>query len=170
MKNKRDVPKLNKENFPTCKILMKLHISSISNAGMNFLRNEYVEVTNTPLIAKEQRHKLDHNQAMLQIASEISCAEFDDLKDYNTTKKMWDKLKTIYRGYDNLLKSKVEILRGKFYGMRLMEGENIVQYYTRVKEFVNAIRQGNGTIEDETMIKKVLRTLLHIHAIRVSVI
>ena len=53
---------------------------------------------------------------------------------------MWDKLKTIYRGDDNLLRTKVENLRGKFDDMRMMEGENIIQYYIRVKEVVDAIQ------------------------------
>ena len=54
--------------------------------------------------------------------------------------------------------------------MRMMEGENIVQYCTRFKEVFNAIRGANGEIKDETMISKVLRTLLPIYSIRVSTI
>ena len=49
--------------------------------------------------------------------------------------------------------------------MRMMEGENIVQYCTRFKEVVKVIRGANGEIKDETMISKVLRTLLPIYAI-----
>ena len=52
----------------------------------------------------------------------------------------------------------------------MMEGENIVQYFKGVKEDVNAIRGENGTIEDEIMIRKVLRNLLPIYSIRVSTI
>ena len=51
--NKRDVPNLNKEKIPTWQTLMKLHMSSINDATINFLRNEYVEVTNTPMTTEE---------------------------------------------------------------------------------------------------------------------
>ena len=54
--------------------------------------------------------------------------------------------------------------------MRMMEGENIVQYYTRVREVVFVIQGANGTIEDEIVISKVLRTILPIYVIRVSTI
>ena len=54
--------------------------------------------------------------------------------------------------------------------MKMMEGENILPYYTRVKKVVSAIRGENGIIEDEIVIREVLRTLLHIYAIRVFVI
>ena len=47
--NKRDVPKLNKENFLAWKTLMKLHIYSNRDVVVNFLSYEYVEVTTTPL-------------------------------------------------------------------------------------------------------------------------
>ena len=54
--------------------------------------------------------------------------------------------------------------------MRMEEGENIVQYVSRIKELVSAIRSANGVLDDETIINKVLRTLLPIYVIRVSTI
>ena len=61
-------------------------------------------------------------------------------------------------------------IRGIFYDTRMIEGENIVQCCTRVKEVVNVFWGENGTIEDEKVISKVLRTLLPIYAITVSII
>ena len=60
----------------------------------------------------------------------------------------------------SFLRDKLESLRSKFDDMRMMKSENIVQYYTRVKEVVNDIYGANGEMKDETMIRKVLRTLL----------
>ena len=149
---------------------MKLHISGISDVVVKFLNNEYVEVITYPLATNELRHKLEHNQEIVKISSTLSYAKFDDLKDCNTIKKTWDRLKTIYGGDDNVLRAKSESLRGKFDDMRMMEGENIVQYSTRVKEVVNAIHGANGEIKDEIVISKVLRTLLPIYTIRISTI
>ena len=75
---------------------------------------------------------------------------------------MWDKWESIYEGDGNVQRAKSKSLRGKFDEMRIIEGENIVQYCTRIKEFFNAIRGENKTIEDEIVISKVLRTLLPI--------
>ena len=52
-------------------------------------------------------------------------------------------MKTIYGGEDNVLRAKLESLRGKFDDMRMMEGESIVQYCTRVKEVTNIIQGEN---------------------------
>ena len=62
---------------------------------------------------------------MLEIASSLSYAKFDDIKGLETTKKMWDALATIYGGDTNVLRTKAKSLRGKFDDMRMEEGKNI---------------------------------------------
>ena len=54
--------------------------------------------------------------------------------------------------------------------MRMQEGENIAKYFSRIKDVVNYIRGSTGKIADETVLRKVLRTLLPIYAIRVPAI
>ena len=83
---------------------------------------------------------------------------------------MWVKLSKICEGDKNMQRPKSESLRGNFDDMRIQGGENIVQYCARLKQIVNAIRGATGKIEDETMINKILRTLLPIYSIRVSTI
>ena len=54
--------------------------------------------------------------------------------------------------------------------MIIEEGENIAQYVARIKEGVSAIKGASGHIDDDIVLRKVLRTLLPIYAIRVSAI
>ena len=54
--------------------------------------------------------------------------------------------------------------------MRMREDENIAKYSEWIKASVCAIKASGGKIEDETMVNKVLRTLLPIYKIRVSAI
>ena len=76
----------------------------------------------------------------MEIASALSYAEFDDIKGCDSAKKMWDVLHTIYGGETNVKRAIAESLRGKFYDMRMEDGENISQYVARIKEVVNAIK------------------------------
>ncbi|WP_169713841.1 hypothetical protein, partial [Paludifilum halophilum] len=64
----------------------------------------------------------------MDISSALSYVEFDDIKGFYSTKKMWDSLHTIYGGDANVLRAKSESLRGKFDDMRMQEGENVSQY------------------------------------------
>ena len=75
-------------------------------------------------------------------------------------------LAKIYVGDTNFNRAKPESLRGKFDDMRMLESENISKYCTRTKDVVNAIRGLVGTIDDETVVRKVLRTLLPKYSIR----
>ena len=52
------------------------------------------------------KKKKEHNQVMLEIISALSYVEFDDIKGYNTAKKMWDTLHTIYGGDKNVQRAK----------------------------------------------------------------
>ena len=106
----------------------------------------------------------------MEIASTLSYVEFDDIKGLDSAKKMWDALKTIYGGDKNVQRAKLESLRGNFDDMKMVEGQIVAQYVGRRKEFVSAIRGADGTIDDDTVLIKVLRTLLPIYAIRVSTI
>ena len=54
--------------------------------------------------------------------------------------------------------------------MKMEEGETVAQYVARIKEVVSVIKGADGAIEDDTVLRKVLRTLLPIYAIRVSTI
>ena len=89
---------------------MTLHISSISDSAINFVDNKYVKVTTTHLIIDQLKQKHEQNQAILEIALALSYVYFDDLKDFDSVDKMWDKLKTIYGDDDNVLRAKSEIL------------------------------------------------------------
>ena len=56
--------------------------------------------------------KKTHNNMMINIASSLSYEEFDDIKDWKTIFEMWNKLKEIYGGDDNVRREKAESLRG----------------------------------------------------------
>ena len=148
---------------------MKLHLGGIGDRAQSCITMEHVDPTGTPT-AKDMRKKKEHNQAMLEIASALSYAEFDDIKGLDNAKKIWDALNTIYRGDKNVQRAKSESLKGKFDDVRMEEVENVSQYVSRIKEVISALRGVDGLIDDDTMLNKVVRTFLPIYAIRVSAI
>ena len=50
----------------------------------------------------------------------------------------------------------------------MREDDNIAKYVKRIKASVSAIRASGGDIKEETIVSKILKTLLPIYAIRVS--
>ena len=115
---KKEVPKFNRENFPTWKILMKMNIQGIGDTTCTSVEIGFTTTIGT-LIAQEPKEKKEHNQAMLEIASSLSYSKYDDIKKYYTTKEMWDTLAHIYGGDTNVLRAKLKSLKGKFDDMRM---------------------------------------------------
>lgn len=107
---------------------------------------------------------------IIEIASPLNYVEFDEVKGCATTHDMWKKMKDIYGGDVNVKRAKAESLRGHFDQMKMREDENIAKYVERIKVSVSAIKSSGGIIEDVTVVRKVLKTLLPIYAIRVSII
>ena len=111
MSYKREIPKLNRDNFVAWKGLMRLHLATISDLGCKYLDVEYKNPTGT-LSVEDFAKKKNHNIMMIDIASDLSYVEFDEVKDYKIAHEMWTKLKDIYGGYDNVRRAKAESLRG----------------------------------------------------------
>ena len=77
--SKRKVPKLNRDNFIAWKSLMKLHLGSIVDYEKTSITADHVTPAG-PLTADDMNKKKEHNQEMLEIASALSYAEYDDIK------------------------------------------------------------------------------------------
>ena len=88
---------------------MKLHLGGIGVHAQSYVIVEHVDPT-TPT-TEDMRKKKEHNQAMLEIAFALSYNEFDDIKGFDSAKKMWIALKTIYGGDKNVQRAKLESIR-----------------------------------------------------------
>ena len=90
---------------------MRLHLGSINNLGYKYLDEEY-KTPNGTLSVEDIVEKKNHNVMMIDIASTLSYAEFDEVKHCQTTFEMWNKLKEIFGENDIVKRAKVESLKG----------------------------------------------------------
>ena len=93
--------------------MIKLHITSIGDIAWISVETGYTIVTRS-LTTKEFKARKEHNQAMLEISSTLTYSKYEDINNCAIVKLIWDTLATIYGGYTNVLRGKVESLRGKF--------------------------------------------------------
>lgn len=155
----REIPKSNIGNFKAWKEIMNLNLITIGDIDMKFLENQYVSPFD-PLIVDQMVDKKNHNTMMIGIASSLNYFEFDEVKKCATTHEMWNKMKTIYGGDDNVRRAKEESLRGHFYQMKMGEDENITKYSERIKESVIIIRSLGEIIYDLIIDIKLCRSIL----------
>ena len=88
MSYKREVPNLNRDNFATWKGLMRLHLATISDLGCKYLDAKYKTLTGT-LSVENIVEKKNHNNMMIDIASALSYAKFEEVKDCKIAHEMW---------------------------------------------------------------------------------
>ena len=82
---------------------MSLHLVGLGEYAWSYITTKHVDPSGAPII-KVMKKKKEHNQAMLEISSTLSYAEFDDIKGLESAKKMWNSLKTICGGDKNVIK------------------------------------------------------------------
>ena len=81
MSYKREILRLNRDNFSTWQGLMRLHLASVADSRCKYLDEEYTTPTGTLSIG-DIAEKKNHNTMMIDIASALSYEEFDEIKDY----------------------------------------------------------------------------------------
>ena len=74
---KREVPKLNRDNFLAWKSLVKLHLGGLGDHAQSTITVEHIDLVGA-LTTEDLKKKKEDNQRMLEIASTLSYAEFDD--------------------------------------------------------------------------------------------
>ena len=111
MSYRGEIPRLNRDNFSAWKELMRLHLATISDLECKYLNEEYQTPTRTLLVG-DIAEKKNHNIMMIDIASTLSYVVFDEIKDWKSAYIMWNKIKEIYRGDDNVKRAKAKSLRG----------------------------------------------------------
>ena len=99
--SKREVPKINKDNFVAWKSLMKLHLGSIGDYAQTSIKIDHVDPAGS-LTVDDLSKKKEHNQAMLEIALVLSYAKYDDIKGCDIAHKMCIALSAIYGGDQNV--------------------------------------------------------------------
>ena len=87
MSYRREIHKLNKDNFKAWKELMRLHLETIGDIGLKNLDANYKDPIETMTI-EEIAEKKSHNIMMIDIASSFNYAKFAEVKYCGTTHKM----------------------------------------------------------------------------------
>ena len=93
--SKRQVPKLNIENFLAWKSIIRLHLGGIGNHAQSFIIVEPIDPVGVPT-TEDMKKKKEHNQEMLEIASTLSYAKFNYIKGCTFVFNMWEALSNIY--------------------------------------------------------------------------
>ena len=123
--------------------------------------NTYDIPANPPAYVRgtEKKNYEDNSKAMNAILSDLTKSIFVKVMHCETTKEIWDKLKSIYEGDDKVKGVKLHTYRGQFENLKMREDENIAAYFLQVDEIVNVIKGLGEKVGEPVIIQKILRSL-----------
>jgi hypothetical protein len=98
-------------------------------------------------------------KAMNSILSGLAEAEFVKVMHLETAKEMWDKLISSYEGNEKVQDAKLHTYRVQFEQLKMKEDEIVGNYFLRVEELVNAMKELGEKIEEPSLVQKILRSL-----------
>jgi hypothetical protein len=151
-------PLFNGTNFAFWKVRMRTYIMALGADVWDVVDTGYVK----PVVLANKDDKLEFSfnaKAMNAILSGLAEAEFVKVMHLGTAKEMWDKLISSYEGNEKVKDAKLQTYRIQFEQLKMKEDETVGKYFLRVEEMVNAMKALGETIEEPSLVQKILRSL-----------
>ncbi|CAM8982706.1 unnamed protein product [Rhodiola kirilowii] len=100
-----------------------------------------------------------NSRAMNAIFSGVDGKNFKMISTCEIAKKAWDILQTAHEGTTKVKVSRMETVTSKFKSLRMQEDETIADFNTRVLDISNKAFALREPMTEETLVRKVLRSL-----------
>ncbi|CAM8929343.1 unnamed protein product [Rhodiola kirilowii] len=100
-----------------------------------------------------------NSRAMNAIFSGVDGKNFKMISTCEIAKKAWDILQTAHEGTTKVIVSRMETVTSKFKNLRMQEDETIADFNTRVLDISNEAFTLGEPMTEETLVRKVLRSL-----------
>jgi hypothetical protein len=138
---------------------MKTYIQAHGFQVLQSIVYGYIAPTVPPTNDKAMKVGENNSKDKNALLNGVSDTIFTKVAHCKSAKEIWDKLRNIYEGDTQVKEAKLQTYRGQFEQLKMKEDENIVAYFLRVYETVNAIIGLGEEIEESVIVQKVLRSL-----------
>ena len=109
-------------------------------------------------------------RAVNTLLGSLSKLEFVKVMQLKSAKEIWDKIILSYEGDDQVKWAKLQTLRIRYETLKMHSNETIANYFLRIDEIVNYMRNLGEEIKEVVLVEKVLRSLSAKFEFKVSAI
>lgn len=129
------------------------------------MEDDYVELVDWSAIPAANRATMREAQkknslALFYLQATLDETIFPRIASCASAKAAWKALKESYEGNTQVKQVRLQTLKMEFENLRMKEAEKVGDYCMRVKACVDKMRVFGEKVENEVIVKKVLRTLL----------
>ncbi|CAM8901679.1 unnamed protein product [Rhodiola kirilowii] len=153
------------------RVRMKAFLKSQDESVWEAVENEWTHPMTVDKAAKpvplakakwneEQKNaRAANSKAMNVIFSGVDGKNFKMISTCEIAKKAWDILRTAHEGTSKVNISRIKMVTSKFESLRMQEDETIADFNTRVLDISNESFALGEPMTEETLVRKVLRSL-----------
>jgi hypothetical protein len=156
---KNGIPQFDGKKYAFWSIRMNTYIQAQGFQVWQSIIDGYTPPTVPPTNEKAVKLGENNSKSKNALLNGISDTIFTKVSHCKLTKEIWDKLQNIYEGDSKVKATKLQTYRGQFEQLKMKEDEDIIAYFLRVNETVNAIIGLGEEIEESVIVQKVLRSL-----------
>ncbi|GAU47720.1 hypothetical protein TSUD_285070 [Trifolium subterraneum] len=155
-----NLPILNGKNYDTWCKQMKVvfgfqDVWDLVSSGVEPITESSSDVQKATF--KEQK-KRDH-KALFIIHQCVSPDNFERVGDAQSSKEAWDNLEKAYGGATKVKKVRLQTYKRQFELLQMEEKESVGDFVTRVTKLVNLMKGCGETMNDQSVVEKILRSL-----------
>src|ERR1700733_12419225 len=157
-------------NFNYWKVRVTAYLQSLGTEGWNIVETGYAFPSTTPTDADEKKKYETNAKAVSTLLGCISQTEFMKVMHYKSAKEIWEKIVTSYEGDEQVKRAKLQTLRIQYETLKMYNDESVANYFLRVDEIVNCMKNLGEEIKEAIVVEKVLRSLSPMFESKVSAI
>ncbi|XP_059073274.1 uncharacterized protein LOC131874068 [Cryptomeria japonica] len=150
------------------KIRMETYLISLDLDVWNIVCTKYTVPANIPTTPDEKKQYEMNARAKHAILCGLTKDVFVKIMHCKSAHEIWEKIENIYQGNEKVKQSKILTLKTQFEEMKMKDNEKVAKYFLRIDEVVNGMRGLGEEVDEFTVVKKVIRTLLPKYETKVS--
>eukprot|EP00253_Pinus_taeda_P025446 PITA_25446 len=125
----------------------------------DIIETGYTFPSATPTDSAEKKKYETNAKAVNALLGFLSQSEFVKVMQYKSAKEIWDKIVLSYEGDDQVKRAKLQTLRIQYENLKMYNDESVANYFLRVDEIVNCMKNLGEEIKEVVVVEKVLISL-----------
>jgi len=107
----------------------------------------------------EDKLALGNSKTLIALFNGVDKNMSQLIKQRTVAKDAWEILKTAYEGTSKVKSARLQLFTTKFENLKMMEDENIQDYYLNILDIANSFDSLGEKISDEKLLREILRSL-----------
>ena len=152
-------PVFDGNNFTYWKIRTTAYLQSLGAEVWGIVEGGYKFPSAIPTYVAERKQYELNAKVVTVLLGSLTQSEFMKVMHFKSTKEIWDKIILSYEGDEQVKRAKLQTLRIWYENLKMHSNERIANYFLRMDEIVNCMRNLGEEFKEVVLVEKVLRSL-----------